>query len=197
MLIASTSAVLLVDAPPSQGINLSPHLVSSSRRMLDAASLATVPTIVALYPTATPPGVIAMSVNLDGDARAFPFDPSPADWPSSPLGAALAATGRNRVVGLGLLLQELASLSVVAKVAQLDQEDERREELIRRCMRALGRRLDGESESEAEDRFKQGDSVERHEVLVAAAEREKRQREIRDAMAKKAAEEAVPKVGRE
>lgn len=106
MLIASTSAVLLVDAPPSQGINLSPHLVSSSRRMLDAASLATVPTIVALYPTATPPGVIAMSVNLDGDARAFPFDPSPADWPSSPLGAALAATGRNQVVVLGLWLEE-------------------------------------------------------------------------------------------
>ena len=96
-----------------------------------------------------------------------------------------------------LLLQELASLSVVAKVAQLDQEEERREELIRRCTRALGRRLEGESESEAEDRFKQVDSVERHEVLVAAAEREKRQREIRDAMAKKAAEEAVPKVGRE
>lgn len=106
MLVSSTSAVLLVDAPPLRAINLSPHLVSSSRRMFHAASLATVPTIVGLYPTATPPGVIAMSINLDGDVPAYPFDPTPADWPSSPLGAALAATGRNQVVVLGLWLEE-------------------------------------------------------------------------------------------
>jgi hypothetical protein len=106
MLILTTSAVLLVDAPPSQSLSLSAQVVSSSRRMLDAASLATVPMIVGLYPTATPPGVIATSVNLDGDALTFPFDPSPADWPSSPLGAALAATGRNQVVVLGVWLEE-------------------------------------------------------------------------------------------
>ena len=96
-----------------------------------------------------------------------------------------------------LLLQELASLSAIAKVNLLDQEEERREELIRRCLRALGRKLDGETDAESDDRWKQVDSIERHEVLVAAAEREKRQREVREAMAKKAAEEAVPKVGRE
>ena len=96
-----------------------------------------------------------------------------------------------------LLLQELASLSAIVQVSALDQDEERREELIRRCLRALGQKLDGESESETEDRWKQVDSIERHEVLVAAAEREQRQREIRDAMAKKAAEEAVPKLGRE
>ena len=96
-----------------------------------------------------------------------------------------------------LLLQELASLSAIVKVNLLDQEEERREELIRRCLRALGRKIDGESDTDAEDRWKQVDSIERHEVLVAAAEREKRQREVREAMAKKAAEEAVPKVGRE
>ena len=106
MLISSTSAVLLVDAPPSHSLSLSAQVVSSSRRMLDAASLATVPTIVGLYPTATPPGVFATSVNLDGHALTYPFDPSPADWPSSALGAALAATGRNQVVVLGLWLEE-------------------------------------------------------------------------------------------
>ena len=106
MLISSNSAVLLVDAPPSQSASLSAHVVSSSRRMLDAASLATVPTIVALYPTTIPPGAIGLSVKLDGNAHAFPFDPTPADWPSSPLGAALAATGRNQVVVLGLWLEE-------------------------------------------------------------------------------------------
>ena len=106
MLIASTSAVLLVDAPPSQSVSLSAHLVSSSRRMLDAASLADVPTIVGLYPAADQPGVIAMSLNLDDTAPTFAFDPTPEDWPSSALGAALAATGRNQVVVLGVWLEE-------------------------------------------------------------------------------------------
>jgi nicotinamidase-related amidase len=50
--------------------------------------------------------LIATSVHIDDDARAFPFDPTPADWPSSPLGAALAATGRNQVVVLGVWLEE-------------------------------------------------------------------------------------------
>ena len=106
MLISSTSAVLLVDAPPSQGVSLSAHVVSSSRRMLDAASLAAVPTIISLYPAAPPPGVIAKSVHLNGQALTFPFDPAPEDWPSSPLGAALAASGRNQVVVLGVWLEE-------------------------------------------------------------------------------------------
>lgn len=106
MLIARTSAVLLVDAPPLQSLSLSAQVVSTCRRMVDAASLATVPMIVGLYPTATPPGLIAMSLNLEGDTLTFPLDPSPVGWPSSPLGASLAATGRNQVVVLGVWLEE-------------------------------------------------------------------------------------------
>ena len=78
-----------------------------------------------------------------------------------------------------------------------EQDEERREELIRRATTALGLSLAGESPNEAADRLKQVDSVERRRVLVAAAARERRARQVREAMAKKAAEEAAAKVSRE
>jgi hypothetical protein len=96
-----------------------------------------------------------------------------------------------------LLVQELARLAQVAAVEQLDTEEERREELARRAVRALGGLLPGETLAQAQDRLKQVDSVERHRVLVQAAEREKRAREVREAMARKAAQEAAAKVTRE
>jgi len=95
------------------------------------------------------------------------------------------------------LVQELASLAHSVSVSSLDSDEERREELVRRALRALGEALPGESASESEDRLRQVDSVERRRVLAAAAEREKRSREVREKMAKKAAEEAAAKVGRE
>ncbi len=95
------------------------------------------------------------------------------------------------------LLQEIPGLAPVAPISGFDADEERREELVRRTLRAAGLRLTGESANDAEDRLKQVDSVERHRVLEAAAEREKRAREVRDAMAKKAAEEAAAKVSRE
>jgi hypothetical protein len=95
------------------------------------------------------------------------------------------------------LTEELAVLSTAAAFGQLDGDEERREELVRRALRACHVRLPGESVNEAEDRLRQVDSVERRRVLVAAAEREKRAREVREAMARKAAEEAAAKVSRE
>jgi hypothetical protein len=96
-----------------------------------------------------------------------------------------------------LLVQDLATLAGIVPVEELDRDEERREELVRRALRAMSATLPGESPNEAEDRFKQVDSVERRRVLVAAAERERRAREVREAMAKKAAEEAAAKVSRE
>jgi hypothetical protein len=93
--------------------------------------------------------------------------------------------------------QELAELSAVVPVQALQSDEERREELVRRTLRAAGKRLPGESEREAEDRMKQVDSVERHRVLAQAAQRERRGRQVREAMARKAAEEAAAKVSRE
>ncbi len=95
------------------------------------------------------------------------------------------------------LVQELAQLGAVASIDILNHEEERREELVRRVLRAVQFALPGESPHEAEDRLRQVDSVEHHRVLTAAAVREKRSREVREAMARKAAEEAAAKVSRE
>ncbi|HEV8269608.1 MAG TPA: hypothetical protein VGR00_15300 [Thermoanaerobaculia bacterium] len=110
----------------------------------------------------------------------------------------LREAGGAKLSGVGKLLsQELASLAAVLPVDRLDADEERREELVRRALRALTVSLPGESAHEAEDRLRQVDSVERHRVLAETAEREKRARAVRDAMAKKAAEEAAAKVSRE
>jgi len=95
------------------------------------------------------------------------------------------------------LVEELASLAAVVPVERLLTEEERREELVRRSLRAAAVALPGESAAEREDRLKQVDSLERHRVLAEAAQREKRAREVREAMAQKAAAEAAAKVSRE
>lgn len=82
-------------------------------------------------------------------------------------------------------------------VEALDDDQARREELIRRVLRAMGRRPAGESARQARDRLKQVDAVEQHALLVKAQQREKRAREVRAALARKAAEEAAAKVSRE
>lgn len=95
------------------------------------------------------------------------------------------------------LVQELPGVAAVLPVDSLARDEDRREELVRRALRASGCALPGESGADAEDRLKQLDSVERYRVLSAAAERERRSREVREAMAKKAVEEAAAKVSRE
>jgi hypothetical protein len=96
-----------------------------------------------------------------------------------------------------LLVEELASVAAVVPVDALGSDEERREELVRRVLRAAGAALPGESARDAEDRLKQVDSVERQRVLRSASERERRTRKVREAMARKAAEEAAAKVSRE
>jgi len=108
---------------------------------------------------------------------------------------------RGRTVTSGqlnrLLIQDLAQLASVESADGLRTDEERREELIRRTLRALELTLPGESAQEAEDRLTQVDSVERRRLLREAAEKEKRAREVRDMMAQRAAEEAAAKVSRE
>lgn len=96
-----------------------------------------------------------------------------------------------------LFIQDLAVLASVVSCDQLLADLERREELIRLSLRSLELRLPGESQTESEDRLSQVDSVERRRLLTRAAEKEKRAREVRDMMARKAAEEAAAKVSRE
>lgn len=96
-----------------------------------------------------------------------------------------------------LLIQELPAMAAVVPADSVLDDEERGEELIRRALRATGLQLEGETTHEIEDRLKQVDSVERHRVLADAAQRERRAREVREAMARKAAEEAAAKVTRE
>ena len=96
-----------------------------------------------------------------------------------------------------LLVQDLAALAAAAPAEAVTRDDERREELIRLALGALGLRLPGESAREAEDRLAQVDSVERRALAARMADREKRAREVREQMAKRAAEEAAAKVSRE
>lgn len=95
-----------------------------------------------------------------------------------------------------LLVQELSGWAAAVGAQALGSE-ERREELVRRCLRAARLRPGGESETEAEDRLRQVDAVERARVLRDAEAREKRAREVREAMARAAAQEAAAKVSRE
>jgi len=106
--------------------------------------------------------------------------------------------GSDSAAGLGrLLLQELPAVSALVRVARLDAEEDRREELVRRCLRALGRRPAGESEEEAAERLRQVDSVERQHLVRLAAERQERQRREEALRRKAAEEEAASKMGRE
>ena len=70
-------------------------------------------------------------------------------------------------------------------------DPDRREELVRLCLEALGLRPAGESQAEARDRLTTVSSVERRRVLHATRTAERRAAEIREAMRKKAAEEAA------
>ncbi len=95
-----------------------------------------------------------------------------------------------------LMLQELPALSALVRVARLDAEEERREELVRRCLRALGRGVDGESPADAEERLRQVDSIERQHLVRMAMERQEvLQRAER--LRRKAEAEAASKVSRE
>ncbi|MBI3271363.1 MAG: hypothetical protein HYZ53_20395 [Planctomycetes bacterium] len=97
-----------------------------------------------------------------------------------------------------LFVQELPALAAVAPADGLLTDAERREELIRRSLRALGLLLPGESAEAAEDRLAQVDSVERHRLVATAAEKEKRARVLREEeLRRRAAEEAASKDTRE
>lgn len=76
-------------------------------------------------------------------------------------------------------------------------DPDRREELARLCLTALGLRPKGESEAHAEDRLRTLDSVERAQVIVAMREKQERARKLREKMEAERAREAAAKASRE
>ena len=76
-------------------------------------------------------------------------------------------------------------------------DPDRREELARVVLARLGFRPAGETIAQAQDRLTTLNSTERARVMKAARVAEKRAREIREALARKAAEESADKWTRE
>lgn len=76
-------------------------------------------------------------------------------------------------------------------------DPDRREELVRLALARLALRPAGESEAQAEDRLASMSSKERARVIGASRLAEERARAIREALAKKAAEESADKWTRE
>lgn len=91
-------------------------------------------------------------------------------------------------------LNELAALT---PAPQFVADPDRREELARLCLKAVGARPAGESLAQAQDRLATLNTAERQRVIAAARAAEERAREIRRRMAEEAAREAEAKTMRE
>ncbi len=96
-----------------------------------------------------------------------------------------------------LLSKGLDLMATVVPAEKCVSDPERREELVRLCLAKLGLRPAGETGLQAQDRLTTLDSVERDRVMRKARAAEQRAHDIREAMKKKAAEEAAAKYNRE
>jgi hypothetical protein len=95
---------------------------------------------------------------------------------------------------LGTTAGELAEQNAAAK---LITDPDRREELARVALARLGLRPAGETIAQAQDRLMTLSSAERQRVLRASRAAEERARAIREALARKAAQESADKYTRD
>jgi hypothetical protein len=98
---------------------------------------------------------------------------------------------------LKFLAKDLSRLAPLVSAQECVLDPDRREELARLCLKALGLCPKGETPTQAQDRLNALDSVERQRVIQAARSAEARSRAVREAMAAKAAQEAADKWTRE
>lgn len=98
---------------------------------------------------------------------------------------------------LALLGADLVELAQQTASRKLMSDPDRREELARLALARLGYRPQGESREQAEDRLTSLSAVERKRVMQAAKKAEQRAREIREQLARQAAQEAADKWTRE
>jgi len=98
---------------------------------------------------------------------------------------------------LFLKSSHLKNLAGAVEAREFVQDMERREELIRVCLHALKLYLDGENRALARDRLNTLDSLERKRLLEKSRAVLERARKLREAMARKKAEEAASKMYRE
>ncbi len=98
---------------------------------------------------------------------------------------------------LPLFTDVVPALAAEAPVARYLHDPDRREELARTAIARLGLLPEGETAAQAADRLASVSSVERRRLLEASRAAEARARAIREALARKAAEESADKWTRE
>ncbi|MBI3243525.1 MAG: hypothetical protein HYZ49_14675 [Chloroflexi bacterium] len=98
---------------------------------------------------------------------------------------------------LNFLVDGLTESAKLTPAPNFVNDPDRREELSRLCLSALGLRPAGETLAQAQDRLSTLDTAERQRVMTAARAAEERAREIRRKMAEEAAREAEMKTMRE
>lgn len=98
---------------------------------------------------------------------------------------------------LRVLGECVADLAAATPAGKFTTDPERREELARVVLSRLGFRPAGETLAQANDRLTSVSSSERRRLVAASREAERRAREIREALARKAAEESADKWTRE
>jgi hypothetical protein len=94
-------------------------------------------------------------------------------------------------------LRTLAPLAETVQPELFVRDPDRREELVRHCLASLHLDPAGETPEQAEDRLRTLDSLERARLVRDTREQQARARQLREAMKKKAAEEAAAKANRE
>ena len=109
----------------------------------------------------------------------------------------LQAHAKNAALLLQILQQVPAELAKYTTVEQLVSDSERREELARLTLARMQLLPLGESAAQAQDRLNVLSSAERERLVAASRAAEVRARLLREAMARRAAEEAADKMGRE
>jgi hypothetical protein len=98
---------------------------------------------------------------------------------------------------LSLLDEATAELASATQAHKFVTDPDRREELARTALARLDLRPEGETVAQATDRLSRISGTERERLINASRDNEKRAREIRAALAKKAAEESADKWTRE
>jgi hypothetical protein len=98
---------------------------------------------------------------------------------------------------LALLDEAIAELASATPAHQFVSDPDRREELARVVLARLNYRPSGETPAQASDRLSSISGTERRRLLEASRAAEERARAIREALAKKAAEESADKWSRE
>lgn len=98
---------------------------------------------------------------------------------------------------IDLLTSGAKELAAFVPSTKFVTDPDRREELARFSLAQLGLRPAGESEAQAQDRLTTISASERARVVKAAQAAEERARQIREALAKKRAEEGADKWSRE